>query len=282
MIPDATVTVHRIPGERTVVSATYVKLAEDVPEPEDTTVNDIDPQPSVVGVESEEKVKVGSTSTMTSSKDKNVLSSMVKATEVATSVNRLATETMLCVNAGDTSAGETRIEVSPISVACAMVAIPLKDVQSSGLVDALVSTPFAIVTEHSLYAFMVLDPAVNVNVAVDVPVLEAEAANVVVPHPAVVGLARGWNENKGTTIPTESPMLRTAFKANVKVREVDADVTGFASTNTVLVNAVYDSAADDATAYAETSSALPSVADDVRLLKCAACDVAPVVSPELM
>ena len=75
--------------------------------------------------------------------------------------------------------------------------------------------------------------AVNVNVAVAVPVLVPAAVNVVVPHPLTDNAPKLPSPNVGNTSTIVSAAFMGTFSANVTAREVVATVTGIAITRTL-------------------------------------------------
>ena len=79
--------------------------------------------------------------------------------------------------------------------------------------------------------------AVNVNVAVAVPVLVPAAVNVVVPHPLTDNAPKLPSPNVGNTSTIVSAAFMGTFSANVTAREVVATVTGIAITRTLYVTA---------------------------------------------
>jgi hypothetical protein len=64
--PVAMVTVHSVPAERVAVAAVKVIVAVEVPELLTAPVNEVDPQPLVVGVDKDVRMNFGSTSAILS------------------------------------------------------------------------------------------------------------------------------------------------------------------------------------------------------------------------
>jgi len=124
--------------------------------------------------------------------------------------------------------------------------------------------------------------AVNVNVAVAVPVLVPAAVNVVVPHPLTDNAPKLPSPNVGNTSAIVCAAFIGTFKANVNTSVDIAAVTGVPSTRDVrwnpgvgCTNAVDTAiAVDDAMSLADAS-----VTPTVLVLRLAACASALVVTP---
>ena len=123
--------------------------------------------------------------------------------------------------------------------------------------------------------------AVNVNVAVAVPVLVPAAVNVVVPHPLTDNAPKLPSPNVGNTSTIVSPNFIGTFKANVNTSVDIAAVTGVPSTRDVRWNPGVGctNAVDTAIAVDAMSLADASVTPTVLVLRLAACASALVVTP---
>ena len=119
-------------------------------------------------------------------------------------------------------------------------------------------------------AARVAAPAVNVSVAPAWPELVPATANVVLPQPLVVGVARAANVKSGNTTATLSALATAAFNSNVHVMDDAVAVTGLLIPNELKV-ALVGNAVDVVIAVEAMLSAPASVTPTVRVLRLANC-----------
>jgi hypothetical protein len=179
---------------------------------------------------------------------------------------------------------EDEIVVAGRSVAWANVTAAVRCSQLLSCSKGDVRTPEVTFTEQCVPAFSIAVFAVNVNVAVDVPVLAEEAAKLVVPHPVPTGVESEEKVKVGSTKLIASSTETGVFNSNVKDVDVStgrsADVIGLAKTNALYVRAGATTAVDVLIDVAAISCSPASVAPIVREGRSAACPVGLVVTPD--
>jgi hypothetical protein len=224
--PVAMVTVHSVPAERVAVAAVKVIVAVEVPELLTAPVNEVDPQPLVVGVDKEVRGKSGNTSKIVSAGVTSALDVNRNVIDVAVNVTGSSIVNTLFVTAEATTSVDVVIAVAAIFVAPTSTTAAVLVFRLAACAVAGVVIPLAIFTVHCARAPINAVAAVNVTAAVAAPEFEAAAVKVVDPQPLIVGVAKLPRTKFGSTIVITSPTARTAFNANVNVTDVLADVAG--------------------------------------------------------
>jgi hypothetical protein len=202
-------------------------------------------------------------------------------TDDAAAVTGFAIVKPVCVKAGVVvaTAVDTLIAVAPILAVLAKVNASVRVLLLAVWPTALVVTPVATVTVHSVPAGSVAVAAVNVNVAVAAPVLAAATAKVVLPHPLVVGVERDEKANVGRTIAILSLTRRFAFNEKATDMAVGLETTGLEIDRTLPITVGLLTAGDSIIAVVGTSVASAKTAAIVRVFVLALCGVDPVTTP---
>jgi hypothetical protein len=130
-----------------------------------------------------------------------------------------------------TMAFDAAIAVAATSLDAANVTAAVRAVRSAFCVPALVVMPVAIVTVQAVFAARFALPEVRMSFAVLVPDPDRVAANVVDPHPLVLGVARLASEKSGNTMLMTSPLVSNAFRANSNESAAAEDVIAGANTS---------------------------------------------------
>ena len=147
---------------------------------------------------------------------------------------------------------------------------------------ALVVTPVATVTMHSVFASSVAVAAVSVIAAVAVAEFATVDVNVVVPHPLVVGVDVVASVNVGSVSTMVSLAFTGAFDTNRNDNEDAANVTGFAIVSTLVLSTGASTAVDVVIATADTSVTPARVTATLRVFRFAVCTALLAVTPAPM
>lgn len=232
VIPDDTVTEHDSPALMVAVAAVRARLAVLVSDAAPAAVKVVEPphplETNTVGLES--MPKVGMVTVTTSPTSSGAFNWNVKETDVSVATSAGAKSNLL----SDIAVTATSVEASIVTAA--MVVEPdtaaVRVLKSAACAAALVVIPVGTVvmdTVHCVRAASVCELACNVSVAVDVPEFEADAVNVVPPHPLAAGVASDARLNSGRTRATFDDVTSGTFRAKMNSKEVGAAITGFPS-----------------------------------------------------
>ena len=243
--PLPTVTVHCSYASSVAVAAVRVSVAVLVVDALAVAVNVVVPHLFALTLARVPNVNVGSTRVIASLLcTSGVLSANMNEMDDGPSVTGLSMVSTLCWNAGvgATSAVDSVIDVVALAMSFA-AARPTPTLRVAAfapwfVTTALVVTPVSTVTVHLTSALMSALAAVSVSVAVAVPVLLPAAANVVLPHPAIVsGDAIVPIVKVGSTSAMVSACFSGALSSNSYATDDAAHVSGLAITRLLYVNA---------------------------------------------
>jgi hypothetical protein len=282
--PDPTVTAHTAPIANVAAFAVSFKVAATLPESVNAGVNPVLPQPDVETEPGAAIVKLGNTMEITSFTTMGTLSLNRYVTVEGAAVTGLPSISTLCRNFGNSGmiCVDVWIEVGTALAALAKFTATVRIARlalTSG--ETLVVTPALMARLHRTFASMVAVAAVNVILAVAIPVFAPAALKVVVPHPLDTRtVGDPVRVNIGNTNTTESvPDARGVF--NVNVNEMDDGVAGMglAMTKMLCVTAVVATTDEASKATATTLSEAAKVAATVRDASFKPCGTELVVTP---
>jgi hypothetical protein len=278
--PDATVIVHFVLRTSCAVCAVNTSFAADVPELLATTLNDVLPQPLMLGVDIVPRNMFGSTTDMESPVSIAALSENVNAIDDAFDVMGLAMTNEDLSTAGETTAVDVTIAVLAMLPAVANVASSVRVFRFSDCSDGVVVTPVAIETVQSVPGASVAVAAVKTNLAVTVSESSAATLNAVLPQPTATGVDKLANTKSGSLRVRVSEASSATLKETVSVIIDGEAETGFAMTRSLRVTALADTALENGTGVAAMFSDAERLKARVRVSRFAICDASLVVTPD--